>query len=374
MLNQLRSARDKRGWSQTRLISELERRARSGSVTVMAPASLRTAISRWENGRVVPDVHYRRLLCDIYGLTDEELGFAQPLARVEIAATTEADLRARIASSSRVDVGLISLLETQTDTIRRLDRRLGAPILLDQMRAHVKTLQQLLTHAVLDSMRLPTARVLADAASLAGWQALDIGLVNHAWSHFELARDAARTSGDAALIAHAKGQQAYALIDLNQPDQALSLVQEARVETVNRLPQRMVSWLWAVEAETAAVAGQDFRCRRALDSAANALPAGPAQDDELPYVSLDSHHLDRWRGSALARLGDREAVDQLSTALCSVDPEYTRATGALHLDLAQALIAADAQDASRVHLEVARQLATQTGSVRQRRRIEQLAA
>lgn len=374
MLNQLRTARDRRGWSQTRLISELERRARSRSVTVMAPASLRTAISRWENGRVIPDVHYRRLLCDIYGLTEDELGFAQPVAQVEIAATTEADLRTRIANSSRVDIALITLLETQTDTIRRLDRRLGAPALLDQMRAHVATLQQLLVHAVLDSTRVPTARALADAASLAGWQALDIGLVSRAWSHFELARDAARTSGDAALIAHAKGQQAYALIDLNQADQALSLVQEARVETVHRLPQRMVSWLWAVEAETAAAAGQDLHCRRALDSAAKTLPEGPERDDELPYVSLDSHHLDRWRGSALARLGDREAVEQLSTALAGVDPEYTRATGALHLDLAQALIAADAQDAATVHLKVATELATQTGSIRQRRRIEQLAA
>lgn len=131
MLNQLRTARDKRGWSQTRLISELEKRARSRSVTVMAPASLRTAISRWENGRVIPDVHYRRLLCDIYGLTEDELGFAQPVARVEIAVTTEEDLRTRIANSSRVDAALIALLETQTDTIRRLDRRLGAPIVLD---------------------------------------------------------------------------------------------------------------------------------------------------------------------------------------------------------------------------------------------------
>lgn len=203
---------------------------------------------------------------------------------------------------------------------------------------------------------------------------MDIGLVSQAWSHFELARDAARTSGDAALIAHAKGEQAYALIDLNQADRALSLVQEARVETVDRLPQRMVSWLWAVEAETAAAAGHDLHCRRALDSAAKTLPAGPARDDELPYVSIDNHHLDRWRGSALARLGDREAVEQLSAALEGVDPEYTRARGGLHLDLAQALIAADAQDAARGHLRVAMELATQTGSIRQRHRIEQLAA
>ena len=374
MQNQLRTARNKRGWSQTRLISELDKRARQRGLTVMAPSSLRTALSRWENGHVVPEAHYRRLLCDIYGLTDEELGFARPTAAGMPATTTEEDLRSRIASSSRVDAALITLLHTQTDTIRRLDRRLGAPVLLDQMRAHVVTLEMLLAHAVLDANRKPIARALADAAALAGWQALDIGLVTQAWSNFEVARDAARTSGDAALLAHAKGEQAYALLDLNQPDQALALVQEARAETGQHLPQRMVSWLWAAEAETAAAAGHELVCRRALDSAARSLPAGPARDEELPYVSLDEHHLERWRGSALARLGDREAVDQLTGALAGVDPEYTRAKGGLHLDLAQALIAAEAPDAAQHHLQVASQLATQTGSVRQRRRIAQLAA
>ena len=156
--------------------------------------------------------------------------------------------------------------------------------------------------------------------------------------------------------------------------QALGLVQEARAETLDRLPQRMVSWLWAAEAEAAAAAGQETLCRRALDNAARTLPTGPARDDELPFVSLDQHHLDRWRGSALARLGDREAVDQLNDALAGVDPEYTRARGGLHLDLAQALIAADAPDAAQHHLRLASQLASQTGSVRQRRRIAQLAA
>ena len=69
-----------------------------------------------------------------------------------------------------------------------------------------------------------------------------------------------------------------------------------------------------------------------------------------------------------------EAVDQLNDALAGVDPEYTRARGGLHLDLAQALIAADAPDAAQHHLRLASQLASQTGSVRQRRRIAQLAA
>jgi transcriptional regulator with XRE-family HTH domain len=102
---------------------------------------MRTAVSRWENGHVVPEVHYRRLLCDIIGTTEEELGFARTTPGSPASSTSDEDLRSRIASSSRVDGALITLLQTQTDTIRRLDRRLGAPVLLDQMRAHVVTLE-----------------------------------------------------------------------------------------------------------------------------------------------------------------------------------------------------------------------------------------
>jgi hypothetical protein len=84
--------------------------------------------------------------------------------------------------------------------------------------------------------------------------------------------------------------------------------------------------------------------------------------------------LTRWRGSALARLGDPEAIDQLSKALAATAPEYIRAKSGLLIDLAQALTAADAPDAAAEHLQVADALVTQIGSVRQRRRLTKLAA
>jgi hypothetical protein len=123
----------------------------------------------------------------------------------------------------------------------------------------------------------------------------------------------------------------------------------------------MTSWLWAAEAELAAAAGLDTGSRHALDQAAAILPAGPSDDPELPYLSLDEHHLARWRGSVLARLGDREAVDQLSRALAAMPPEYIRATSGLLIDLAQALTAADAPDAAAEHLRIANDLVTRSG-------------
>lgn len=73
----------------------------------------------------------------------------------------------------------------------------------------------------------------------------------------------------------------------------LDLVHEARSEAGRTVPPRMLSWLYAAEAETAAAAGQASICRRALDRAASTLPAGSAADPELPYLSLDEHHMAR---------------------------------------------------------------------------------
>jgi transcriptional regulator with XRE-family HTH domain len=374
MRSRLSSAREQLGWSQTRLLSELERRGRATGFMVMARSSLKTALSRWENGHVIPDRHYRKLFREIFGLTDAELGFVtEPTLNADLA-EADLELRGRIAAAARVDGSMVEILQAQTDNIRRLDRRLGAPVLLDQMTAHISTLRQLLSHAVLDCTRQPIAATLADAAALAGWQALDVGAIGRAWQCYEIATEAGEISGRPELLAHARGEQAYALLELRQPIEALQLVREARHDAGSAIPARMTSWLSAAEAELAAAAGLDMDARHALDQAAAVLPAGSSDDPELPYVSLDEHHLSRWRGSALARLGDHEAIEHLAKALAVMPPEYIRAKSGLLIDLAQALTAADAPDAAAEHLQVAGTLVTQIGSVRQRRRLKNLAA
>jgi transcriptional regulator with XRE-family HTH domain len=75
METRLKAVRAQRQWAQQRLIVELERAARVRGLRLPERASLKTQISRWENGRTIPAEAYRRLLRDAYRLTDEELGF-----------------------------------------------------------------------------------------------------------------------------------------------------------------------------------------------------------------------------------------------------------------------------------------------------------
>jgi transcriptional regulator with XRE-family HTH domain len=74
--SRLQVARADRGWSQTQLIAALVCRAREEGVALPARQSLKAMVSRWENGKARPDVLYARLLRQVYGLGDADLGLA----------------------------------------------------------------------------------------------------------------------------------------------------------------------------------------------------------------------------------------------------------------------------------------------------------
>ena len=56
------------------MVSELMRLARWKKIDVASAASLKTQLSRWENGHVTPD-YYQALLCELFEATPGELGF-----------------------------------------------------------------------------------------------------------------------------------------------------------------------------------------------------------------------------------------------------------------------------------------------------------
>ena len=69
----LREARRDKGWSQTAADARLRELAEAGRVEVASAASLKTQLSRWENG-TVPEEPYRTLLAELYERDLGELG------------------------------------------------------------------------------------------------------------------------------------------------------------------------------------------------------------------------------------------------------------------------------------------------------------
>lgn len=130
------------------------------------------------------------------------------------------------------------------------------------------------------------------------------------------------------------------------------------------------AWLAAAHGEALAAHGNHTASLHAFDHAAHLLPSNPA--DDKPYVALDAVHLARWRGHALARFGDPDAITILTDALAQLDASFVRAETALRVDLAIAHTANGTRDEARTHTGHAAQLATQVGSARQRRRITAL--
>jgi tetratricopeptide (TPR) repeat protein len=283
----------------------------------------------------------------------------------------DAELLRQISSARYVDSAVIQVLQGETDAIRLLDRRLGVPAVAAKLEAHIAQLQASLSHSLSPARREHLAQVLADAAALAGWQAVDMGRLPAAWSYFELATAAAREARNDALLAFAAGEQAYVLLDLGQPARALEKVRAVHDHARDTIPGQLRCWLYAAEAEMAAAARQQGDCRTALDLAAREISR--PQSDVLPYLALDTTHLARWRGNCLVQFGDTATVGDLTAALAGMDSTFTRAEAGLRCDLAAALHAAGDRHEARQHLRHATELAQLTGSARQRRRITTLA-
>lgn len=284
----------------------------------------------------------------------------------------DAELLQQITAARSIDASVIRILQGETETIRMLDRRLGAPAVAGKLEAHITQVETGLYYSLLPGNRERLAAVLADASALAGWQAIDMGRLPRAWEHFERATAAAREADDKCLLAFAGGEQAYVLLDLHRPKDALAMVRATYDETRATVPHQIRGWLRAAEAEMAAAAGLENTCRKALDYAADEIGHGPS-GQELPYLALNETHLARWRGNCLVMFGDPQTADELNVALAAMDGDFTRAEAGLHCDLAAALHARGELEEARRHLKRARELAQVTGSARQRRRITDLA-
>jgi len=352
----------------------MRRVAAADERTLPNESSLSRQLAYWENGHREPDQMYQALLCEVYAATPVELGFATaPSPAFAMDPDDFAlELLTRLETSARVDAGLVTLLRDQTHNIRLQDRRLGAAAVSDQMHAHIRQVNDLLQHTIAPRQRAELAGVLAAASTLAGWQAIDTGELQEAWTHYERGKTAAREADDPAVLAHAMAEQAYVLMDLGRPDTALAVIEHAHNGNRSKLPPLLRSWLYAAEAEAHAANDDEHNAMRAMDASASILPSDAENNPEVPYVSLNLAHLARWRGNCLARLGDETAIADLTHALRGMDGTFTRAEAALRCDLAMALLAKGETTEARQEAARARRLVAVVGSTRQRRRLDNL--
>jgi hypothetical protein len=368
-MNNLAEVRRLLNWSQPRAIRELRRHADARGIRLPNDASLKRNFPRWESGLVEPGEMYQDLFCVAYRRTAAELGFTAARAVVSVQAE---HLLAGLDLSRVAGPASGQEYAQRLDTVRALDRQLGAPAALQELRALSGSVEHLLKHAVLPAARRPMAAVLADAAALAGWQALDTGDLDQAWALHLTAQHAAREAEDKSALVHAMAQQAYVLLDVGRHDDALELARVAQDQASGGVPPVLEAWLSAVAGEMAAAVGDELGARQALDQAAQVVPSDGADSAPVPYIALDACDLSRWRGNVLARLGDHDATEDLMAALEGMDESFTRASASLRCDLAASMLAQHDHAEARKHATAGRALARRAASVRQRRRLDAL--
>ncbi|WP_369373630.1 hypothetical protein AB1046_06730 [Promicromonospora sp. Populi] len=330
------------------------------------------AIARYERGVVRwPQESYRLALRAVLGATtDAELGFS-PTPRGRSASPETSDLTGWLQRASKLSAGDVLALARKTDEIRFHEPAQSGVRTSELLRKHLDALASLRTYSVQPMVRASIASVYSDAASLAGWVRLDAGDLDGAWRLHEVAKDAGRESDVPADLVHAIAQQAYVLVDAGQVRDALGLAEHA-VEVGKRSASPLVrAWLHAVMGEIAAIAGSKTTSMNHFDQATALLPPD-GYDPDAPYLVLDDRGLARWRGAALARLGDEDAIASLQYALETMGDGHLRAAAQANVDLCHSLLAAGHADQAVVVLRIARDLATQAASVRQLRRVASL--
>jgi transcriptional regulator with XRE-family HTH domain len=284
---------------------------------------------------------------------------------------TAAELRARLAAARAIDDQMVRIFQEQIDLARVVDRRLGGVTLLAELRQRIAQMSQLLHSSLNANTRESLARVLVDACTLAGWVSLDQGSFVGAWELYAFARTTAREAESPALEAYACGGQSTVLLDIRETRAAVELTEYARMIAHDTAPCVLRSWLAGAYGEACAAAGEKAPSLAAFDEAERLL-SGAQNTVDARFLVFDRVHLARWRGNALARLGDREAVDVLSRTLRRLDATFTRAEAAMRVDLACAFQSIGEMDAVAAHADRALTLSLQIGSVRQRARIERL--
>ncbi|MDN5857008.1 MAG: hypothetical protein L0H84_00140 [Pseudonocardia sp.] len=349
----LRAARAAAGLSQSGAARELAQLARARGTPVASVVSLKTQLSRWENGHAVPEAHYQHLLAELYGRTPAELGLAAapsmpPAGR----------LRARLAAAA-VDPGVIALWREHLALTRRLDTELGTAGAAGPLRALVEQLENALLHGVTRAQRQPVAAVLAEAGVLAGVHALDSASPDTAWTILRTAHDAAVAAEAGEARAAAAAGLAAVLVEVGDAGGALALLAEEPPPQEGTVPGGVIAARVAVARGLAAAAAGD---RPAAERAFTMARTAADRIDLFPpphriHVAM----VDGAWGRALVTLG-ADAEDPLRRALAA-GPAPVRDRAALHTDLALTL-ADRAPDRSAEHARTAADLAARIGSER----------
>jgi hypothetical protein len=280
---ELQAARLDLGWTQDRTIRELLQAARDEGVSIAKPSSLKTMLSRWENGHGGPDVVDTRLLCRAYGRTPEELGLAH---RDRAPA-----LHARVAPV--VGAEMVDYFGNVLAEHLRADNLMGPHHLVG-----VVDSQTTLLDGILPNAGRPARRELLALAfrynEFAGWVHQDICEAELAMRYTDRAMEYALEMGAGREISYGLMRKADIAADLANPDRVLGLTQAALREAGSA--PRLRALILRVSGRAYARLGNAGECARAIEGAYEEVsqptdgPDGLTDYCTASYIGMEAAH------------------------------------------------------------------------------------
>jgi tetratricopeptide (TPR) repeat protein len=353
MTTPLQAARRACGWSQVRAVSELLRLARWKGVHVASAASLKTQLSRWENGQVTPDDHYQALLCEIYKSIPAQLGFGiqEPPDNTTIPSRDEfaqfsAKALAAVEHSRQAMTGMLSV--TRKPDIEYLEEGV-----LGHARDSIQTEPgDMLRRLVVDydEVRILISkpqdlrqlrdlyRISARLGALIADELMVLGRPAYAESWHKVARQTADETGDDALRALVRTLAAILPLYYGDATETVRLTAEARAILPG--PQDMAYALAPILASLAyAQLGDQQSARSALKTARESFEALDSRHQADSVFGFSERRLNFYESRVLSQLGDiSSAIDAQEQALTLYPREVVGDRTLIELDMASCII------------------------------------
>ncbi|MGW5456790.1 hypothetical protein [Nocardia sp. NPDC003979] len=391
--DEIRAARRSRQWSYGRLIQALVECANHQGIGIMTERSLKTALSRWENNRTVPDAFYRRLLTTVLQLEDVDDLFVRSGTYVHDLPSA-VDLMEGLSggrgqpSKDYPDAGLALVeddqviagyLFTRSFSVLDSDVHCAGTVhpIADRLRARAAELMDLdfalggghVRHAltaffrsqVVPELRAsrgkPRHREVSSAAAeviqLLGWTAYDEGQHSLAARYFVLGLRLAEEAGDHLMGSRLLANLSHQYTFLGRPQRALTFARAAQAALRGRGTKTVETMCVMMEARALAVLG-DARQAIATIGHAESLFGRSASDEPAWIGYYDEAELAGDIAHAFKDLGQpAEARRFTALAITPTTPRRTRSF--IHFVAAHAaLMAGEAGEAASLAESAAR--------------------
>jgi hypothetical protein len=333
-------------WKQSRLLVALEAAAHKLGMDIPPRASLKTMVSKWENGAPM-SAGCRRLFCEVYGMTEADLGFhdADTAPAPSPASLNDLDAWQLADALTRSSITLPTLAEMEQAVYGYAGRYPTTPPaeLLPPVTRQMTRIRQVIAQPQPLAIRRRSVALLGILSGVAGQLALDLGRHDHADGMFRVGQLAADESEDADLAAWIAPTRSIGPFFAQQYVTTADLLAGAQRHADRASSHRRRAWTAALHARALAAAGQHRDALAALDRAHTHITA--ATDPPNGTDFFDQHRLDGLAGECHLLLGESApAAAYLGRALTQRAAADAKGRALLTLDLAACRIIDNERD------------------------------